>query len=121
MVPASHAFFSTNWNSAEAGSKRDARTSVITRSTTVTHQAVQRAFRLVAVSSPGSSMMNSAPTSGRNVTTESIGQLAMSVASAREREPGDEQRRADQHRERVVVEIAGLQPHHVAGDVDDAR
>src|SRR5262245_1067737 len=66
-------------------------------------------------------MMNSAPTSGRNVMTESIGQLAMSVASAREHEPGDEQRGADHHGERVVVEVAGLQPHHVAGDVDDAR
>src|SRR5437588_12054027 len=104
MVPASHAFFSTNWNSAEAGSNRAARSMASTRSTTVTHQAGQRALRLVAASSPGSTMMNSAPISGRKVTTDSIGQLAISVASAREREPGDEQGRADQHREGVVVE-----------------
>src|SRR5262245_15957911 len=121
MVPASHGFFSTNWNSADAASKRDASRSAITRSTTVTHSAIQRALRLTAGSSPaGSTMMISAPTSGRKVTTDRIGQLAMSVAPAREHEPGDEQRRADQHRERIVVEIAGLQPHHVAGDIDDA-
>src|SRR5215470_11169689 len=117
MVPASHGFFSTNWNSAEAASKREASRSVMARTTTVTHSAVQRALRFDAASSPGSSMMNSAPTSGRNVMTESMGQLAMSVASARENEPGDEQRSADQHGERIVVEVPGLQPHHVAGDV----
>src|SRR6201999_1876943 len=120
-APDSHGFFSTNWNSADAASKRDASSSVTARSITVTHSATQRALRFTDASSPGSSMMNSAPTSGRKVTTDSIGQLAMSVASAREREPCDEQRSADQHGERVVVEIAGLQPHHAAGDVDDAR
>src|SRR5262245_60896153 len=122
MVPASHGFFSTNWNSAEAASKRDASRSAIARSTTVTHSAIQRALRLTAGSSPaGSTMMISAPTSGRKVITDSIGQLNMSVAPAREHEPGDEQRRADQHGEGVVVEVAGLQPHGIAGDVEDAR
>src|ERR1051325_1914401 len=122
MVPASHGFFSTNWNSADAASKRDASRSAIARSTTVTHSATQRALRLTAGSSPaGSTMMISAPTSGRKVITDNIGQLAMSVAPAREHEPGDEKRRADQHRERIVVETTGLQPHHVAGHVDDAR
>src|SRR5215831_53618 len=105
MVPASHAFFSTNWNSAEAGSKRAASMSAITRLTRVTHQATQRALRFEAASSPGSTMMNRAPTSGRKVTTERMGQLNMSVAPAREHEPGDEQRRADQHGEGVVVEV----------------
>src|SRR5262245_25444589 len=122
IVPPSHGFFSTNWNSAEPASKRDARMRVIARVTTVTHQAIQRALRFTAGSSPpGSTMMISAPTSGRKVMTDSIGQLAMSVASAREHEPGDEQGRADHHREGVVIEIAGLQPHRVAGDIDDAR
>src|SRR5215831_16049571 len=120
-VPASHGLRSTNWNSAEAGSKREARISTITRSISVTHNATQRALRLTAASSPGSTMMNSAPSSGRNVMTESIGQLAMSVASAREHEPGDERRRSDHHREGVMVEVAGLQAHHIAGDVDHAR
>src|SRR5499433_4254629 len=120
-VPASHGLRSTNWNSAEAGSKREASISTITRSISVTHNATQRALRLTAASSPGSTMMNSAPSSGRNVITESIGQLAMSVASAREHEPGDERRRSDHHREGVVVEVAGLQAHHIAGDVDHAR
>src|SRR5262245_26839400 len=119
MAPASHGFFSTNWNSADAASKRDASSSVIARSTTVTHRATQRALRFTDASSPGKIMMKSAPTSGRNVMTDSIGQLAMSVASAREHEPCDEQRSADQHGERVVVEVAGLQPHDTAGDVDD--
>src|SRR5262245_12623077 len=121
MVPASHGFFSTNWNSDEAASKREASSSVMARSTTVTHSATQRALRFTDASSPGSSMMKSAPTSGRKVMTDSIGQLAMSVASAREHEPCDEQRSADQHGEGVVVEIPGLQPHHIAGDVDHAR
>src|SRR5262249_6462368 len=113
---------STNWNSAEAASKRDASSSAIARSIVVTHSAVQRALRFAPASSPaGSSMMNSAPTSGRKMMTESIGQLAMSVAPARDPEPGDEQPRPDQPGERVVVEVAGLQPHHVAGDVDPAR
>src|SRR5215467_12792762 len=120
-VPASHGLRSTNWNSAEAGSKREASISTITRSISVTHNATQRALRLTAASSPGSTMMNSAPSSGRNVMTESIGQLAMSVASAREHEPGDERRRSDHHREGVMVEVAGLQPHDVAGDVDHPR
>ena len=29
-----------------------------------------------------------------------------------EHEPGDEQRDADQHGEGVVIDVAGLQPHH---------
>src|SRR5258706_12718805 len=40
------------------------------------------------------------------------------MASAREHEPGDEGRDADQHREGIVIEVAGLQPDHVAGDVE---
>ena len=52
--------------------------------------------------------------------TERIGQLDIS-ALPREHEPGDERRDADQHGEGVVIEIAGLQPHDVAGHVEHAR
>ena len=38
----------------------------------------------------------------------------------REHEPGDEGGGADQHGEGVVIEIAGLQPHDVARDVEHA-
>src|SRR5208282_1183490 len=38
-----------------------------------------------------------------------------------EHEPGDESGDADQHGKGVVVEIAGLQPHDVAGHVEHAR
>ena len=52
--------------------------------------------------------------------TERIGQLSISPAP-REHEPGDQRGDADQHGEGVVIEVAGLQPHHVAGDVEHAR
>ena len=35
--------------------------------------------------------------------------------------PGDEDCDADEHREGVMIEITGLQPHHVAGHVQDSR
>src|SRR5262245_7280025 len=44
-----------------------------------------------------------------------------SVRPRREHEPGNESCSADQHRKAIVIEVAGLQPHHVAGDVKDPR
>src|SRR5262245_66297607 len=95
IEPPSQGFFSTNWNSAEAASKRETRRSEIASVITVVHSATQRALRLVPASSPGSSMMNSAPTSGRKVVTERMGQLNMTVAHAHVPEPGDTQQRTD--------------------------
>ncbi len=83
MVPASHGRFSTNWNSAENGSKRHATMSDTASVISVTHSATQRALRFTAASSPPIIMMKSAPTSGRNVVTERIGQLAISGLRSR--------------------------------------
>ncbi len=44
--------------------------------TSVVHIATQRAVPLASGSLPRTSMMNSAPSSGRKVTTERIGQSA---------------------------------------------
>src|SRR5579862_7837098 len=118
MVPASHGFFSTNWNSGEPESKRHTRISEIAKVMIVTHSATQRALRATEASSCRISMMNRAPSSGRKVVTERIGQLVISVASTHEHEPGDEGRDPDQHGEGVVVHVAGLQAHHAAGDVE---
>src|SRR5258708_37594692 len=109
MVPASHGFLSTNWNSGELGSKRHTRMSEITKVISVVHIATQRALRAMEGSSPRSAMMNSAPRSGRNTVTERIGQRAISVSPARKHEPGDGDRNADQHGERIAVHLAGLQ------------
>src|SRR6476660_6701587 len=117
MVPPSQGRRSTNWKSAEAGSKRQTRMSEIAKVMRVVHSATHRALR-APVSSSRSRAMNSAPASGRKVTTERIGQLA-SVRS-REHEPGDGGGNADQHGEGVVIEIAGLQPHDAAGHVEHA-
>src|SRR6185312_17071868 len=118
----SHECFSTNWNSAEAVSKRHTITSEIAKVTSVVHSATQRAVPLATQALPRTAnMMNNAPTSGRKVTTERMGQVIGLSLSHREHEPGDEERRADKHGEGVVIEVTGLQPDHVARDVEDAR
>src|SRR5215510_9640284 len=86
----------------------------------VVQSAIQRALRFSASPSPRIIMMSSAPTSGRKMVTDRIGQL-MSTCPSAEHEPGDERRHTDQHGEGVVVEIAGLQPHHAARHVEHAR
>ena len=50
-------------------------TSEIAKVTSVVHSATQRAVPRASGPSPRTSMMNSAPTSGRKVTTERIGQF----------------------------------------------
>src|SRR5665213_2575641 len=112
--------FSTNWNSGELGSKRHTITSEIAKVTSVVHIATQRAVPRASRLLPRTSMMNSAPSSGRNVTTERMGQFRF-MSFHRQHEPGDEGGRADQHGEGVMVEVAGLQPHHVARHVEHAR
>src|SRR5713226_2178832 len=117
MVPASHGLLSTNWNSGDPASKRHTRISEIAKVISVVHIATQRALRAMEWSSPRIAMMNSAPSKGRNVVTERIGQLAISMSPAGKHEPGDEGRDADQHGKRIVVHVAGLQAHDVTGDV----
>src|SRR5215467_3155788 len=114
MVPASQGFLSTNWNSGEPASKRHTRISEITNVIRVVHSATQRALRAMEASSPRIAMMNNAPSNGRNVVTERMGQLAISAPPIGKHEPGDKDRDADQHGKRVVVHVASLQAHDVA-------
>ena len=76
MVPPSHGRFSRNWNSAELGSKRHSKISETAKVASVVHSATQRALCTPASSSLRNAM-NSAPASGRKVTTERIGQLVI--------------------------------------------
>ncbi len=78
MVPPSQGRFSMNWNSGVLGSKRQTRISEIAKVISVVQSAIQRALRLSASPSLRIAMMSSAPTSGRKVVTERIGQLSIS-------------------------------------------
>src|SRR6185312_2008746 len=119
----SQSCFSTNWNSADAGSKCLMSRSEIAKVTTVAHSAIQRDVpRAIGELPRAISAMRIAPSSGRKVTTERIGQVIyLNPSMHREHEPGDDGRRADQHGEGVVIEVAALQPHDVARDVEHAR
>src|SRR4051812_23429538 len=86
------------------------------------HSAVIRALRATTSSVPRTNMMKSAPMVGRKVTTERIGQLALMTPSPEEQIPGDQRPHADQHRKRIMVDVAALQgtgaprePQRVAG------
>src|SRR5262252_7610613 len=118
MVLASHGFLSTNWNSGEPASKRHTTISEIAKVIKVVHSATQRALRAMEASSPRIAMMNSAPSRGRNVVTERIGQLAISLPPDGHPEPGNEGCNPDQHGKRIVIHVAGLQAHDVARDVE---
>src|ERR1700742_5066470 len=120
MPVASQEVFSTYWKSVCAGSKRHTRISEIPKVTSVVHSAIQRALRRAASSSPRLIQTTIAPTSGRKVTTDRMGQVTISLGS-HEHEPGDQARDTDQHREGVVIEIAGLDLDDVAGDVEHPR
>src|ERR1700759_1332829 len=88
--------------------------------TKVVQSAIQRELRRAASSSPRLIQTTSAPNSGRKVTTERMGQVVMALASRSEHEPGDQPGHTDQHRKRVVIEIAGLDLDDVACDVEHA-
>src|SRR5215475_13916383 len=120
MPVASQDVFSTYWKSVCAGSKRHTKISEMPKVTSVVHSAIQRELRRAASSSPRLIQTISAPNSGRKVTTDRMGQATISLAS-HEHEPGDQACDADQHREGVMIEIAGLEPDHVARDVEYPR
>src|ERR1700761_1432343 len=120
MPVASHDVFSTNWKSVCDGSKRQTRISEMPKVTSVVHSAIQRELRRAASSSPRTIQTSNAPNSGRKVTTDRIGQVTISMAS-QEHEPRDQPGDADQHGEGIVIEVAGLDAHDVAGDVEHPR
>src|SRR3984893_5870228 len=117
MVPASQGFLSTNWNSGEPAAKRHSFGREIAKVISVVHSAAQRALRAMEASSPRIATMNSAPSSGRKVVTERIGQLAISVPPTGKHEPSDEGRNADQHGKCIVIHVSGLQAHDITHDV----
>src|SRR5262249_34241643 len=69
--------FSSNWKPALVGSKRAHNRIEIRNVTTEVTSAALRQLRSTASLGPLTTRQNNAPTSGRKVTTERIGQLAM--------------------------------------------
>src|SRR5262245_56518527 len=82
------------------------------------HSATQRALRATCASSPRMPAMKTAPTSGRKVMiVRRWGMLLTISPSAAEQIPGHQDDDADQHREGVVIDVAGLQPGRLLGDI----
>ena len=75
VIAPSQGLSSTNWNWAVSGSKSRHRMSESAKVMSVVHSAMKRALRKELSSSPRNSAISSAPSSGRNVTVERIGQL----------------------------------------------
>src|SRR5688572_26588012 len=100
--------FSSNWKLALVPSKRTHRTSEIRKVATEVISAALRQFRSTASLGPFTTRQKNAPTSGRKVTTERIGQLDIRLPR-RQHEVRDEACHADQHHERIVVEVAALE------------
>src|SRR3569832_923734 len=119
----SQSCFSTNWNSADAVSKCLISRIETAKVTIVVHSAIQRDVpRAIGELPRAISAMRIAPSSGRKVTTERIGQVICRNPSVhREHEPGDDRRRADEHGEGVVIEVTALEPHDVARDIEHPR
>ncbi len=66
---------STNWNCAVVASKSRHSSNDSAKVMSVVHSAMKRALRKALSSCPRSSPISSAPSSGRKVTVERIGQL----------------------------------------------
>src|SRR3970040_2054741 len=103
-----HCDSSTNWNLALAESKLTQMNSDSRKLIIDVHNATLRALRATTSASPRMVRMNSAPTSGRKVNSDRIGNCVM-IRSSRvlEQIPRDQDDDARQHGERVMVEIAG--------------
>ena len=75
LMGPSQGLSSTNWNCAVSGSKSRHRMSDSAKVMSVVHSAMKRALRKALSSPPRSSTIRIAPSSGRKVTVERIGQL----------------------------------------------
>src|SRR6185503_19313052 len=115
-----HAAFSSNWKPALVGSKWTHSSSETTKVTSEVISAALRQLRSTASFGPLTTRQNSAPTRGRKVTTERIGQLTIAL-SHEQHEVADEGGDADQHDEGVVVQVAALEAAQHAGDILRAR
>src|SRR5690348_15515362 len=96
--------FSSNWKPDFVGSKRAHRISEIRKVTTEVTRATLRQLRSTASFGPLMIRQKNAPSNGRKVTSERIGQVV--IALPHEHEVGDQRRHADQHGEGVVVQVA---------------
>src|SRR5262245_51743373 len=109
--------FSSNWKPAFVGSKRTQSRTEITNVTTEVTSAALLQLRSTASLGPLTARQNSAPTSGRNVTSERIGQLDIGLPRRRQHEPGDERHHANQHYKGIVIDITALEAAEYARHV----
>src|SRR5690242_14431702 len=114
------ATFSSNWKPALVGSKWTHSSSDTRKVTSDVIIAALRQLRSTASLGPCTTRQNSAPTNGRKVTTERIGQLAIAL-SHEQHEVADECGHADQHHESIVIEVATLEAAKDSRDVVGAR
>src|SRR5882724_3889219 len=116
-----HSSFSSNWKPALVTSNRAHRSSEITKVTSEVTSAALLQLRSTASLGPFTTRQNSAPTKGRNFTSDRIGQLDIATLPRRQHEVGHEAGDADQHREGIVIEVAALETHQHARHVLGAR
>ena len=106
--------YSSNWKSAVVVSKSTMSNTEIPNATTLVHNATWRELRAIVASSPRISRIKAAPSSGRNVTVERMGQSVMS--SSQNEIPGDDDGHTGQHQKCVVIDIAALQLDDAPGN-----
>src|SRR4051794_37182114 len=110
------ATFSSNWKAALVGSKCIHSSSDTRKVTSEVIIAALRQLRSTASLGPCTTRQNSAPTTGRKVTTERIGQLTIAL-SHEQHEVADEGGDADQHDKGVVEQISALEAAQHAGQI----
>src|SRR5579863_6719367 len=113
-----HSCVSTNWKSAVVGSKSTHSRIDSANVISDVHRAAMRALRATTSGVPRTQAMNTAPTTGRKVTSDRIGQLAVMAPSPEQQIPGDQQHDADQHGKGIVVDVAGLQQAGAARELE---
>src|SRR5262245_50825237 len=116
--PVSHGAFSTSWNPACAGSKLRQTATDNRKVSSDVQSAIARLLRATISSSPRRMTISTTPTRGTKVTSVSSGQSAMASPERPIEVPADQRRDADQHDEGIVVDVAGLQPHHALGRIE---
>src|SRR3954468_10857050 len=112
--------FSSNWKAALVGSKCIHSSSDTRKVTSEVIRAALRQLRSTASFGPLTTRQNSAPTRGRKVTTERIGQLTIAL-SHEQHEVADEGGDADQHDEGVVIQVTALEAAQHTGEILRAR
>src|SRR5471030_3350049 len=111
------ASFSSNWKPGLVPSNRAHSISEIRKVTMEVIIAALRQLRSTASFGPLTTRQNNAPTSGRNVTRERIGQLDIGPLPHHHDEVRHERRDAQKHHERVLIEEAALEADEHAGHV----